>query len=308
MINDKPAVVVGIGELIWDLLPNGKQLGGATTNFAYISHLLGNMSFVASRVGDDELGLEARSRLDRMGIVTKYLQVDRRHPTGTVGIEIDKCGEAHYAMNEDSAWDYLAWTESLAELASRADAVCYGTMAQREPGSRATILRFIEHSRPEALRIFDVNLRHAFFNAEMLAASLARATIVKLNDDELNRISEMLGLDSGRDESLALQMLEEFNIELVAVTRGSRGSTLVTKDDEVNHPGIPVNVVDSIGSGDAFTAALAHYYLRRAPLKIVSEAANRIGSWVATQSGATPKANNETLERILGDLDSRDRN
>ena len=301
-MNDEPAIVVGLGELIWDLLPNGKQLGGATTNFAYISRLLGNKSILASRVGDDELGHEARRRLAGMGIETDYLQVDAIHPTGTVGIQIDESGEAHYAMNEDSAWDYLEWTDGLEELASRADTVCFGTMAQREPGSRATILHFMERTRPRALRIFDVNLRHAFFTADMLARSLELATIVKLNDDELSRISGMLDLDAREEESLARQMIERFDVELVAITRGDKGSLMITEHEEITHPGFLVDVVDTIGAGDAFAAGLAHFYARRAPLRVISEAANRLGSWIATQVGATPGADTETMEQILAGL------
>lgn len=298
----EPAKVVGLGELIWDLLPDGKQLGGATTNFAYISRLLGNTSILASRVGDDELGREARGRLVQMGIVTNYLQVDHDHPTGTVGIKIDADGEAHYSMNEDSAWDYLDWTDGFELLASKADTVCFGTMAQRCQRARATILRFVEHTRPEALRIFDVNLRHAFFTADMLARSLKLATIVKLNNDELHRISGMLGLDAREEETLARQMMDKFKVELVAITRGDKGSVMITEHEEVTHPGFQVDVIDTIGSGDAFAAALAHYYSRRAPLSIISEAANRMGSWIATQVGATPETNEETMEGILDGL------
>lgn len=301
---DASTKVVGLGELIWDLLPDGKQLGGATTNFAYISRLLGNRSIVASRVGDDVLGREALVRLARMGILTDYLQVDHAHPTGTVGVQIDARGEAHYAMNEDSAWDYLEWNDEWKELSRTTDVVCFGTMAQREPRARETIIRFVESTRPNALRIFDVNLRHAFFTAEMLARSLELATIAKLNTEELAKISGMLGLDADDDATLARQMLRKFEIELVAITRGEKGSLLISEDEEIDHHGFQVEVVDTIGAGDAFGAALAHFYRRQAPLNFISEAANKMGSWVATQVGATPGANEETVVRILGDSSS----
>lgn len=300
--SNQPAIVVGLGELIWDLLPSGKQLGGATTNFAYISGLLGNSPIVASRVGNDELGREARAVLSRLNINTDHLQLDDTHPTGTVGIRLDDLGEAHYSMNENSAWDYLDWTESWNELSKRVDIVCYGTMAQRQPQSRETIIRFIENTRPEALRIFDVNLRHAFFSAEMLARSLALATIVKLNSGELTTISRMLGLYAGDDAFLTRQMLRKFEIELIAITRGSKGSMLITKDNEIDHPGFEVDVIDTIGAGDAFAATFAHYYRRGADLRIISEAANRLGSWVASQCGATPEVDRQSIERMLVDL------
>lgn len=299
---DTSTKVVGLGELIWDLLLEGKQLGGATTNFAYISRLLGNTSIVASRIGGDDLGREAQVRLARMGIVTDYLQVDHAHPTGTVGVQINARGEAHYAMNEDSAWDYLEWNDDLKELACTADVVCFGTMAQRQPRARETIIRFVENTRPDALRIFDVNLRHAFFTSEMLARSLELATIAKLNTEELTKISGMLGLDATGEATLARQMLRNFDLELLAITRGEKGSLLITEHEEIDHPGFQVDVVDTIGAGDAFGAALAHYYRRQAPLIIISEAANRMGSWVATQVGATPDANKQAMDRILGEL------
>lgn len=299
---DKPATVVGLGELIWDLLPDGKQLGGATTNFAYISRLLGNTSILASRVGDDDLGREAHARLARMGIVTDYLQCDSKHPTGTVGVQIDERGEARFAMNEDSAWDYLEFTERWEELAALVDIVCFGTMAQRTSRARATILRFIERTRPQALRIFDVNLRHAFFSAQMLARSLELATIVKLNDHELSRISGMLGLTAPNERSLARQMLDKFDLELVAITRGEKGSSLISNREEIDHSGFKVDIADTIGAGDAFAAVLAHYYRRRVPLKSISEVANRMGSWISTQVGATPEISSQTLDKILGDL------
>ena len=298
----RSTTVVGLGELIWDLLPDGKSLGGATTNFAYMSRLLGNRSIVASRVGDDELGREAKTRLALMKIVTNYLQFDDAHPTGTVGVVIDELGEAHYSMNEDSAWDYLQWTEAWNELSRAADVVCFGTMAQREPQSRNTIIRFIENTRSDALRIFDVNLRHAFFTGGMLAESLRLATIAKLNSEELAKISGMLGLLKDDDAGLARQMIVKFDIDLIAITRGDKGSLLITEHEEIDHPGFQIDVVDTIGSGDAFTAALAHFYRRRASLEIISEAANRMGSWVATQVGATPAADQQMAAEVLGDL------
>ncbi|HYE64500.1 MAG TPA: PfkB family carbohydrate kinase, partial [Pyrinomonadaceae bacterium] len=207
-------LIVGLGELIWDLLPSGKQLGGAPTNFAYIARLLRNRSVVASRVGADELGREALRRLERMGVSTRYIQLDDDHPTGTVGVEIDERGEPRYCVNEDSAWDYLEWTTAWEELASRADAVCFGTLGQRNQQARETIIRLLERTRPDALRIFDINLRHSFFNAEMLSRSLELATIVKLNSDELLTAARMLGLKESDGEDLSRQLIDLFGIEL----------------------------------------------------------------------------------------------
>ncbi|HZG54769.1 MAG TPA: carbohydrate kinase [Pyrinomonadaceae bacterium] len=307
MLDHHAPVVVGLGELIWDFLPGGRQLGGAPTNFAYMSRLLGNHSVVASRIGNDNLGKKALERLAALGVSTDYLQLDHAHPTGTVRVRLDALGEASFAMNEDSAWDYLAWTSRWAELSHMADVICFGTLGQRVEPARRTIIRFLEATRPAALRIFDVNLRHTFFDAEMLAPSLKLASIVKLNQPELSTLGQMLGLKPDTEERMAKRLLDQFELELVAITRGAQGSLLVTREAVSHHAGVRVQVKDTIGAGDAFIAALAHYYLRRAPLPLISEAANRIGAWVATQEGATPPASNaQTLTRILSDLDNHD--
>jgi fructokinase len=290
--------IVGVGELIWDILPDGKQLGGAPANFAYIARLLGNQSIVASRIGTDELGSEALVRLERMGISTRYLQRDQTHPTGTVRVLIDERGEPRFAMNENSAWDYLEWTEDWKALAPAVDAVCFGTLGQREGRARETIIRFLKETRPRALRIFDVNLRHSFFSAAMLAHSLELATIVKLNGEELLSAAAMLKLDESEDEAIGKRLIALFDVEMVAITRGEQGSLLVTKERTADHPGFKVRVKDTIGAGDAFTATLAHYYLRRAPLEAINEAANRMGAWVATQAGATPEADAQALAAL----------
>ncbi|HYO99902.1 MAG TPA: carbohydrate kinase [Pyrinomonadaceae bacterium] len=295
---------VGLGELIWDFLPGGKQLGGAPTNFAYVSRLLGNESIIASRIGHDDLGSEALARLAALGVSTDYLQVDREHPTGTVRVRLDREGEASFAVNENSAWDYLEWTERWAELSRKADVVCFGTLGQRREQSRRTIIRFLEATRPAALRVFDVNLRHTFFNAGMLERSLELANIVKLNQPELSTLGAMLGLSAETEERMARRLLDQFKLELVAITRGARGSLLVSGEAVSDHPGVRVQVKDTIGAGDAFIAALTHYYLRRTPLPVVGEAANRMGAWVATQAGATPALSAHTLAQMLSDIDN----
>jgi fructokinase len=302
--------VVGLGELIWDLLPAGRRLGGAPTNFAYVSRLLGGPGdtvVAASRVGRDALGREAIERLARAGLSTRYVQTDPTHPTGTVGVSVDARGEANFRVNQNSAWDYLEWTPDWEDLAARADAVCFGTLGQRAAEARACVLRFLGRTRPAALRVFDVNLRHSFFDARMLAASLALANVVKLGDDELPRVASMTGL-GGRDErETAERLIRAFDLRLVALTRGARGSLLVTEEDTVEHPGYRVAVADTIGAGDAFAAALVNRLLRRAPTSEVSDAANRAGAWVATQTGATPEPPPGGLARALDDIGNQRR-
>jgi len=308
MSHDSPTrartpAVVGLGELIWDLLPTGKRLGGAPSNFAYISRLLGADAAVATRVGRDAHGREAVERLEHIGLSTRFVQTDDEHPTGTVGVRVGAGGEPHFNVNENSAWDYLEWTEAWAELAAGASVVCFGTLGQRHAAARATIGRFLEATRPDALRLFDVNLRHSFFTPDMLARSLALATVVKLNAEELSAAASMLGLGASGEVETARALLARFPLELVAVTRGARGSLLVTREDAEEHPGFPApRVVDTIGCGDAFAAALAHCLRRGATLALANETANRLGAWVATQAGATPDADPETVARLVEGL------
>ena len=300
---DTPApLFVGLGELIWDLLPEGKRLGGAPTNFAYMARLLGNRSAVASRVGHDALGQEARARLSAAGLSTEYIQAEAEHPTGTVGVSIGERGEAAFKVNGNSAWDYLEWTDGWAELASRADCVCFGTLGQREPRARETIVRFLEHTRLTTLRVFDVNLRHSFFTPEMLALSLSHSNVVKLNEDELRSAASMLDLRGDVERALAEDLLARFDLGLVAVTRGERGSLLVSDEETSEHAGFRVEVADTIGAGDAFAAALAHCRLRNASLELSNEIANRVGSWVATKPGAQPEADPAIIARLLEGL------
>jgi fructokinase len=290
--------VVGLGELLWDLLPGGKQLGGAPTNFAYIAGCLGDDAIVASRVGEDELGAEALARLAQLGLPASFVQRDETHPTGTVLVDINESGEPTYTSSPDTAWDHLVWTPQWKELATRADAVCFGTLAQRSTESRAAIQKFLQETRPAAMRIFDVNLRHSFATLELITESLELSTAVKLNSAELPRVAAMLQLGGRGERAIAHRLIQVFGLELVAITRGAEGSLLVTEEECVEHQGYQVKVVDTIGAGDAFAATVVHYYLRGATLERISEAANRIGSWIATQTGATPPIDAQMLRAI----------
>ncbi len=291
--------VVGLGEMLWDMLPAGKQLGGAPANFAYMTGLLGDQALVASRIGKDRLGNAAARRLSRLGLPTTYLQVDAARPTGTVNVSVDAHGQPQFEILEKVAWDYFEWTPQWQQLAEAADAVCFGSLAQRSAQSRVTILAFLEAVRPGTLRIFDVNLRQAFFSKDILAESMARADLVKLNEEELPRVAELLGATVTEQLAAARWILKKYKLKLVCVTRGGNGSLLVTPEGADAHPGFPVTVADTVGSGDAFTAALVHKFLRKASLKAMNAEANRLGSWVASQVGATPPADPAVLFSIL---------
>jgi fructokinase len=295
-------IVVGLGELLWDLFPTGQQLGGAPTNFAYITSLLGDEGIPASRLGQDSLGANAMHRLGELNLSTEFIQKDADHPTGTVKVEVNRAGQPRFEISESVAWDFLAWTPQWQKLAQQADAVCFGSLAQRSEQSRTTIRNFLMALRKNAVRVFDVNLRQNFYTTQVLAESMKLATVVKLNRDELPIIMRSFELESRGEEDSARQLLSSHEVKLVCVTRGNEGSLLVSADERSEHPGFKVKVADTVGAGDAFTAALVHGYLRGTLLAQINETANRVGAWVASQSGATPAPKPGGLAQTLAEI------
>ena len=298
----KRHIVVGLGELLWDLLPDGKQLGGAPPNFAYITSLLGDHGIPASRLGQDALGQEAIRRLNQLGLATEFIQHDAEHATGTVKVEINQTGQPRFEISESVAWDFLGWTPQWQKLAQQADAVCFGSLAQRAERSRSTIRQFLRTLQPTAVRVFDVNLRQHFYSKEVLAESMKLATIVKLNHEELRGIMRLFELDHRNEQESAQRLLSSHNLKLICVTRGKGGSLLMFPDEQDEHPGFKVKVVDTVGAGDAFTAALVHGYLRKTSLAQMNETANRVGAWVASQPGATPALKAASLDLAFAEI------
>lgn len=297
--------VVGLGEILWDLLPSGRQLGGAPANFAYWSHVLGSRAVVASRVGDDELGKEIRHLLLSRGVTDQFVQTDAAHPTGTVRVQIDAGGQPRFDITGEVAWDFLEFSAPWKALSQAADAVCFGSLAQRSPTSRETIERFLDSTRADALRIFDVNLRQSFYAAEIIAKSAAHANVLKLNHEEAPRIAALLGIEAEDSFSFCSQMAQTFGLHLICVTRGANGSLLSDGIHAHEHPGFRIAVQDTVGSGDAFTAALVHAYLCGRSLAEMNDAANRLGAWVASCPGAMPPVAAEGLESALAGLQMR---
>jgi fructokinase len=291
-------IIVGLGELLWDVFPDRKELGGAPANFAYMTSLLGDEGVVASRVGRDRLGNAAARRLAKLGLARDWLQIDTKNPTGTVAVTLSADGQPQFRIAQSVAWDFLEWTADWQALAARASAACFGSLAQRSGPSRETIRQFLRTLRPEALKVFDVNLRQNFFTAEILRESARLADVMKVNHEELPRVADMLGYKQNTKEKPAEWLLRSCNLKLVCVTAGASGSFLVAADGVHRHAGFPTKVADTVGAGDAFTAALIHHYLRGASLEAMNDAANRMGSWVASQTGATPKPDVEFLKSI----------
>jgi fructokinase len=306
----EPRLVIGIGELLWDILPEGPQLGGAPANFTVMTGRLGNHAAILSRIGRDDLGRNAIKLLDPLPVDTSHIQVDPAHETGRVTVTLDH-GQAAYIFREPVAWDSLELTDEWVQLAERADAICFGSLAQRSLESRQTIQTLAAQTSSACVRVFDVNLRAPFYSGEAVQESLELATVVKMNDAEVPLVLALLGLEAVEEGSAARlrfsaeRLLAEFpTLQMVAVTRGAHGSLLVTRDEWHEHPGIPIKVADTIGAGDAFTAAMTHYLLRGADLAILNEAGNRWGAWVASQAGAMPSLSEAVRSRIAAAIEN----
>ena len=283
---NEPHLILGIGELLWDVLPDGMRLGGAPANFAVMAGRLGNRSAILSRIGRDDLGRLAIDRLDPMPVETGCLQVDTAHETGRVTVSLS-AGEPIYTIHQPAAWDSMQLSDEWVGLVERADAICFGSLAQRDQESRQTIQTLAAESSSACIRVFDVNLRAPHYSSEVIEESLELATVVKMNELEAPLVLELLGItvdEETPDAALpraaeqlrsaskllrvaAERLLAEFPaLQLVAVTKGGHGSLLVTREEWNEHPGFPVKVADGIGAGDAFTAAMTHYLLRGAGL------------------------------------------
>tara|TARA_R100000027_G_scaffold369_1_gene435 strand:- start:10318 stop:11232 length:915 start_codon:yes stop_codon:yes gene_type:complete len=284
--NDERYAVAGIGELLWDIFPNHSRIGGAPCNFAYHTHQLGAEAWPISCIGSDSLGKDARSQLSEVGVDTSYVKETDDYPTGTVDVVLQD-GKPSYTIHENVAWDHIPFTPDLRELAGRLDAVCFGSLSQRSPESSDSISAFVKSMRKSALKILDVNLRDPFYSQATLSRSLGLANVLKLSDEELPVLREYFSLKGGVSDQLQ-QLLEQFDLHLVAYTRGSLGSLLIGMEETNDFSGCEGDIVDTVGAGDSFTAALCMGLLRGWPLRKVNQHANEVATYVCTQKGATP--------------------
>ncbi len=280
-------VVVGFGEVLWDVFHTGRRLGGSPANFSWHARQLGARSIVVSRVGRDPAGRDLLVDLRRRGLATDHISRDPDRPTGAVSICLMAAGIPRFTIHKQSAWDTIPWSSTLGPLASSAASVCFGSLAQRAPVSRRTLRQFLLSTRFDCLRVFDVNLRPPYINRAVVTASLELCTLCKLNETELSVIGKLLGLGS-RPDAILSALFKRFPLQWIAVTRGRRGSVLQTRQARSEHPGFAVRVEDTVGAGDAFTAALVMGALRGDSLDRMNARANRVAAFVCTQSGATP--------------------
>ena len=288
--------IIGLGEVLWDIFEDGKVLGGAPCNFAYHVSALGHVGLPLTRVGEDELGREIVSVLQKLGLRTDSVQLDPSHPTGRVLVQLDRKGVPDFTIIENVAWDCMSADKSWLEAARGADAVCFGTLAQRTRTSRAAIRKVLAAAEG-VVRVFDVNFRQQFFTRRIVVDSLKRTTILKLNEDEVRRMQELLGA-GGKEEEFVRATMEEYGIRLACVTRGERGCTLYAGDGTVSRLVPPTQVKDTVGSGDAFTAGLVIKYLDGRPLEAVADGANLLGAYVAGCRGATPPVPAEVVSKF----------
>ena len=284
-----PFTIVGLGEVLWDTFPDGAKFGGAPANFSCsTAGLAGNQArvFMASGIGDDELGRQSIESLRERSVDPSFLQVGPQ-PTGTVTVQLDHDGNASYTFANETAWDDLQWTETWRQFATTVDAVCFGTLGQRSQPSRDTIMEFLNATRSKSLRIFDVNVRRPFVTDDVILQSLERANVLKINEDELSYVAELCQLNGPPVEQLR-QLARQYQLKCVALTRGADGAMLI-RDDEVSElPAPKADVVDTVGAGDAFTAALTLGLLCNRPLPEINQQALQVASYVCSQPGATP--------------------
>ena len=289
----KRPLILSLGEVLWDLFPEGERFGGAPCNFACHAAILGAEVAMVSAVGDDQRGTEAMNILRGFGIDVSLLQTIPGVPTGTVGIVLDAAGKPTFTIHEGSAWDRVAWSRDLETRVAEADAVCFGTLGQRGEVSRDTIRGCIQTARAaRILRVVDINLRPPFYDDACIRESIELASILKLSDDELPIVCSACGIPAvGSPEPLLRQLLESQNLDLVVMTCGARGAVLATPMEIIHQPGIAVTVRDTVGAGDSFTASFLLSLLRgESPAECLRKACE-VAAEVCTQMGAVPNTN-----------------
>jgi len=279
-------VVAGIGELLWDVLPTGKQIGGAPTNFAFHAMQAGCESILISAAGNDKHGDELLTELGNLKLNCEYVQRNE-FPTGTVTVTLNEKGHPQYIIHENVAWDNILMNSKIESNLKKLDAICFGSLGQRSPVSAATIIMILEALKPDCLKVFDINLRQQFYSYDIIVKSLQVADILKINEEELPVLSDLFDLQGDVKNQLS-QFISQFNLRYVAYTMGENGSILMSSNyfSFVESP--KVTVVDTVGAGDSFTAILVSGLLKGVPLTEVHEMATKTAAYVCTQKGATP--------------------
>ena len=284
-MTNKKFNIIGIGELLWDMLPDGKELGGAPANFTYHTNLLGADSIIISALGNDEQGKEILSLMKERNLNYSINIVE--YSTGWVSVKLSN-GTPNYVIHKNVAWDFIKLKKEVISVLEKADAICFGTLSQRSEESFKTIHRAINLVPKTALKVLDVNLRQSYYTKKIIEESLKCANVLKLNDEELVVLSNMFNLANTQDEACK-QLLNQFNLKLLALTKGSEGSILFPQNEISRHSVPKVKVVDTIGAGDSFTAAMVIGMLNGKPLKKIHKEAAEYAAKVCMHKGGTPK-------------------
>lgn len=279
-------IIVGLGEILWDLLPGGKVLGGAPANFAYQTSQFGFEGYAVSAIGKDALGDEIIESLSSKSLNHKIERVD--FPTGTVQVTLDGKGIPQYEICENVAWDNIPFTPEIEDLARKASTVCFGSLAQRSEVSHKTILRFLELLPEDALKVFDINLRQHFYSKEIIDNSLKHSNILKINDDEVVLVAGLYRWNGMEEAEVCRKLVEMYNLKLVILTKGTNGSYVITSGEEFFRPTPKVTVADTVGAGDAFTAGFVASLLRGKTIPEAHKTAVEVSAFVCTQNGAMP--------------------
>ena len=295
-----PSKIAAFGELLWDLLPSRKVLGGAPANFIYRINSFGDHGTLLSKVGNDKAGRVARETLRNMGVSDENVQTDYEFPTGSVKVKIDELGNADYHILTDVAYDHIEINTEMMDAFSQADCVCFGTLVQRYGISKNT-LRELIHEAPDVVKVLDINLRKKCYTATSIEDSLKMADILKTNDNELLITKELLGLKNENLKKLAQEVIEKYNLKIILCTLGAYGAFCITNKNEFFYdPGYQIELVDTVGSGDAFSAGFVHYFMNGHPINEALRFGNAAGAMVATTTGATtPIAKSEIINFML---------
>jgi fructokinase len=303
--DESPKDILAVGEVLWDLLPDGKRLGGAPFNFACRVDSLGDRGLMVSRLGRDDLGAEALEAIARLRVDTALLQSDETHATGTVQVQFDGEGIPDYFIVPDVAYDYLEPAEALREMVSRADCLCFGTLVQRSATTRQTLYDLLERAT-NCLKVLDINLRKDCYSRETVEYSLGHADLLKLNDDEVRALDDMLDISNGDPTGFCDEIMKRYPIQHCLVTFGAQGALACSRAGErVYEPGCQVDVVDTLGSGDAFTAGFVHRYLRGHTVRDACRFGNLLGALVATQVGGTEPVSPEAVASFEDEITER---
>ncbi len=277
-------LIIGLGEILWDCLPEGKKLGGAPANFAFHAGLLGADTIAISAIGKDALGDEILRELDTNGL--KYLMPRTEQPTGTVQVQLDDKGIPTYEIKTDVAWDNIPFLPEMEQLAAKCDCVCYGSLAQRNEVSRNTIQEFLKHTPEKCLKIFDINLRQQFYTKELIHDNLLACNVLKINDEELDIVAEMFGYSNFSVEDKCQRLLKEYQLKMLVLTCGVNGSYVFAPDQKSFMETPKVEVADTVGAGDSFTGAFAASLLAGQTIQEAHQLAVKVSAFICTQKGA----------------------